>query len=308
MTKNRLKVDFVDFHGINKNDNPFIKLLSQSYNVEISDRPDILFFGSGGHLNRLYTCKKIFYTNETLDPNWNETDYALTYHHMDDDRQLRLPYYVFGTPGTWRNLIKSEKEIEQLIKFPRQFCSAVISNANPKRTQERIQFFNQLSKHQHVASGGSFKNNVGTIGSGPQGKIDFIKKYQFNIAFENKSLPGYITEKLTDAMLARCIPLYWGCKRVGEEFNKKSFLCKSDYLDDQSFIEHILNVYDSRKLYESIISEPYLINNQPNIFYNESRLMNFFYKIIDSDKMPISRKKKWLSLGRWKLAKRDYFY
>lgn len=306
--KKRLKIDFVDFHGINKNDNPFTKVLSKTFDLEISDRPDLLIFGSGGHMHRLYTCKKVFHTNETIDPNWNQTDYALTYHYSNDPRQLRLPYYVWGTPGTWQDLIKTEQEIEQLLKSKRGFCSAVISNGNLKRTKERVNFFNTLSQSKDVASGGSFKNNTGPIGSGPLGKINFIKNYKFNIAFENKSLPGYVTEKLTDAMLARCIPLYWGCERVGEEFNKKSFLCRNDFDSDQSFTEHILRVHDDESLFEKILREPYLKNNQPNIYYDENRITDFFLKLLDDEKKPVSRQKKWISFGRWQLNKRDYFY
>jgi hypothetical protein len=306
--KQRLKIDFVDFHGIDKNNNPFTKVLSKTFDLTISDRPDLLIFGSGGHMHRLYTCKKVFHTNETIDPDWAQTDYALTYHYNNDARQLRLPYYVWGTPGTWQDLIKSEKEIDEILKLKRGFCSAVISNGNPKRTKERVNFFNALHQLKPVASGGSFKNNVGEIGLGPFGKIDFIKNYKFNIAFENKSLPGYVTEKLTDAMLARSIPLYWGCERVDEEFNKKSFLCRNDFASDESFIEHIFKVHEDKFLFEQILREPYFTGNQPNLYYNEDRISDFFLKLLNDDKKPVSRRKKILSLGRWQLTKRDYFY
>lgn len=306
--KKKLKIDFVGLYGIDKNHNRFTDILSKNFELEISDRPDLLFYGQSNHMHRLYTCKKLFYTNETIDPDWNETDYAITYHHLDDRRHLRLPYYVWGTPGTWQNLIKSEQEIEKILKLKREFCSAVISNANPKRTKERVNFFNKLATYENVASGGSFKNNIGQIGNGPEGKIDFIKNYKFNIAYENKLLPGYITEKLTDAMLARSVPLYWGCKRVGEEFNKKSFLCRHDFSSDEAFIEHILAVHQDHELYEKILREPYLIDNKPNVYYDENRVSEFLSKVLDDDKKPISRNKKIFSFGRWKLTKRDYFY
>jgi alpha(1,3/1,4) fucosyltransferase len=308
MMKKKIKIDFVGFYGINKNNNTFTNILSKEFDVEISDRPDLLFFGQSNHMHKLYTCKKLFYTNETIDPDWNETDYAITYHYLTDSRHLRVPYYALGTPGVWQNLIKSDQEVDQLLKLKRNFCSAVISNGNPRRTKERINFFNKLSEYGEIGSGGSFKNNTGPIVDGPQGKIDFIKNYKFNIAFENKLLPGYVTEKLTDAMVARTIPLYWGCERVGEEFNKKSFLCRNDFESDVAFIEYILKVHNDDALFEKILREPYLINNQPNIYFNQSRISDFLLKVIDDDKQPISRNKKIFSFGRWKLTKRDYFY
>jgi alpha(1,3/1,4) fucosyltransferase len=306
--KRKLKLDFVDFYDVNKNDNHFTRILSKYFDIEINSRPDIVIFSGSGHVHKLYTCKKVFYTNESLDPNWNEADYAITYHYSDKKNQLRLPYYAWGTPGSWQDLIKSDSEIDQLLSAKRKFCSAVISNSNPRRTKERLDFFNTLHETEFVASGGGYKNNVGEIGKSLQDKINFIKNYKFNIAYENKLLPGYVTEKLTDAMLARCIPLYWGCERVGEEFNKKSFLCRNDFLSQEAFVDYIMEVHHDDSLYESIIKEPYFINNQPNIYYDQNRIINFFEKILDDNQPPISRKKSLFSFGRWKLAKRDHFY
>jgi len=76
-------------------------------------------------------------------------------------------------------------------------------------------------------------------------------------------------------MWARCIPIYWGNERVGEEFNKNSMLCRNDYPDDESFIQRILEVDSNDELYRSILNEPYFINNEPNIYFNEDRLLNF---------------------------------
>ncbi len=306
--KRKLKLDFVDFYDVNKNDNHFTRTLSKFFDIEINSRPDIVIFSGSGHVHKLYTCKKVFYSNESLDPNWNEADYAITYHYGDHAKQLRLPYYTWGTPGSWRDLIKSDSEIDQILSQKRRFCSAVISNANPRRTKERIQFFNALNATEFVASGGSYNNNVGEIGKSLQDKINFIQNYKFNVAYENKSLPGYVTEKLTDAMLARCIPLYWGCDRVGEEFNKKSFLCRNDFSSQEAFIDRIIEVHHDDSLYESILKEPYFINNQPNIYYDNDRIVNFFQKILDDNHQPVSRKKSFFSFGRWKLTKRDHFY
>lgn len=306
--KRKLKLDFVDFYDVNKNDNFFTRILSKSFDIEINSRPDVVMFSGSGHVHKLYTCKKVFYSNESLDPNWNEADYAITYHYSNNKNQLRLPYYTWGTPGSWRDLIKSDSEIDQILSSKRKFCSAVISNANPRRTKERIEFFDALHQVEAVASGGSYKNNIGEIGKSTQDKINFIKNYKFNIAYENKLLPGYVTEKLTDAMLARCIPIYWGSNEVGEEFNKKSFLCRNDFSSQQAFINRIMEVHHNDSLYESILKEPYFINNQPNIYYNDDRIINFFHQILDDDSPPISRKRSFFSVGRWKLTKRDHYY
>lgn len=307
MSKPRLKLDFTDFNGLNKADNWFTRILARDFEIEITDRPDLLIFQDGGHLNRLYTCKKLFWTGESLFPDWSRTDYAMTCHYIDDPRHLRFPYYVWGSEATAQDLIKQPGEADRIVGTRKKFCSAVVSNANPRRTSERIEFFKKLNAVKEIGSGGRFMNNVGNIGLGGQAKHRFISQYKFNLCYENKSLPGYTTEKLSEAMWARCIPIYWGNVRVGEEFNTKSMLYRNDYPDDESFIAHILEVDANDDLYRAILSEPYFHDNVPNEYFSEDRLLAFFHRILDDDKKPVSQEKKIWHLGRWKMAKRQHF-
>lgn len=41
-------------------------------------------------------------------------------------------------------------------------------------------------------------------------KIRTLRAYRFNLCFENCDRDGYITEKLLQALIAGCVPLYWG--------------------------------------------------------------------------------------------------
>jgi len=46
-------------------------------------------------------------------------------------------------------------------------------------------------------------------------KRDVLSRYKFTIAFENsKDIPGYVTEKIIDPMLAGSIPVYWGAPNI----------------------------------------------------------------------------------------------
>jgi len=304
--RQKLKIDFTDFNGINKADNWFTRLLSKDFQIEISDRPDLLIFQDGGHLNRLYSCKKLFWTGESLFPDWKRTDYAMTCHYIDDPRHFRFPFYVWGAEAKAEDLIKKPGEAEEIIRQNRKFCSTVISNGNLKRAGERIKFFKKLTAHKTVDSGGRFMNNVGDIGPGGQAKHRFIRNYKFNLCFENKSMPGYTTEKLTEAMWARCIPIYWGNERVGEEFNKLSMLYRNDYASDEEFIEKILEVDSDKDLYRKFLLQPYFLENKPNIHYNENRLLEFFHRILDDQSIPISKRRTFSLTGRWTLAKRQH--
>ena len=58
-------------------------------------------------------------------------------------------------------------------------------------------------------------------------KIEFLRAYKFVIAFENGLSPGYNTEKLTHAMEADSMPIYWGDPEIGwgimPEFRGKGY-------------------------------------------------------------------------------------
>ena len=67
--KRTIKIKFVDFWGdFNVKDNFITRTLSQKYNVELSDNPDYLFFGTFGHRHLDYSCVKIMFIGESINP------------------------------------------------------------------------------------------------------------------------------------------------------------------------------------------------------------------------------------------------
>jgi hypothetical protein len=57
-----------------------------------------------------------------------------------------------------------------------------------------------------------------------------LRAYKFVVAFENSSAPGYNTEKLTHAIEADSMPIYWGDPEIGRSFNPGRFIDAHDYL------------------------------------------------------------------------------
>jgi hypothetical protein len=304
ITKPTIKLDFTDFGGINKENNWLSRILQKHFRIVISDKPDLLIFQEGGHLNRLYNCRKLFISGESNLPDWSRTDYALTCHYLNDPRQLRYPYYVWGSEATANDLVKSEEETTRILKQKKKFCSALISNCNPRRTKKRIEFFKKLHARKKLESGGRYMNNIGgqlPIANGV--KLAFYKPCKFHFCYENKEVDGYTTEKIVDAMFARCVPIYWGNPRINEEFNTKSMLCRYDYPDDETFIDEIIEVDCNNDLYQKIVEQPYFNQNTPNEFFSETRLINFINTILDDRSKPVSQKRRFWQFGRFRLAK-----
>ena len=118
------------------------------------------------------------------------------------------------------------------LPIPPRFCNFVFSNP----VGFRESFFSALRRYKHVDAPGKSMNNRPSFDSEFANenrwirKRRFLSQYKFTIAFENDSKLGYNTEKLTDAMLAGSIPIYFGNPEVGRHFNTRSFINAHDYL------------------------------------------------------------------------------
>ena len=254
-----LKIQFVDFWpGFNNFDNYFYKVLRTKYNLQISDKPDILIYSCFGTKFKEFDCIKVFYTGENKRADFTECDFAIGFDYVDNDRYLRLPLYILYMTKykAYGNIQRqrTEKKARELWSSKSKFCCMVVSNPD---APERLSLFTNLSNYKTVDSGGVVLNNVG----GPVAdKMEFIKDYRFVIAFENASYPGYTTEKILEPFLAGCIPLYWGNPLIEKDFNKKSFLNLDNNVTEAEFIKNIIEIDTNETKAISMLAEPILAN------------------------------------------------
>ena len=199
--KQIIKIDFVDFwDGFDKTDNFLWKLLSECYDLIISQNPDFVIFSNYGTKFYFYKCVRIFYSRENERPDFNICDYAITSDYINRKNHYTFP--VFGSRYVKGALLGGTANAAEFLKR-KKFCCLVISNGKAKK---RIDFFEKLSHaYKQVDSGGRYMNNIGYA---VDDKIEFLKKYKFVIAFENSKHSGYATEKLYDGLVAGCIPIY----------------------------------------------------------------------------------------------------
>ena len=273
--KKILKINFTDFWSdFNKKDNLFWNLLSQNYDLKLSDTPDILFYSYFGRDFTKYKCVRVFFQGENFRPNFKECDYAFSFDYMPENkRNYRLPLYAFYDDVKKLTL---PKDPELIFQTKSKFCAFVVSN---KYATKRIKFFNKLSKYKKVDSGGRYLNNIG----GPiKNKGQFISEYKFTIAFENSSYPGYTTEKIFEPMLVNSIPIYWGNPVVNKDFNTKSFINVHDFKNEDEVISKIIEIDNNDELYKNMISEPFFKNNEVNDFVNETNIETNLLEIVEN--------------------------
>jgi|TARA_B110000261_G_scaffold35677_1_gene41373 hypothetical protein len=273
--KTKLKIKFVDFYdGFIWNGHCLYKYLNQHFELELSDTPDLIIYSCYGTEFLKYSCPRIFYTAENIRPDYRFCDFAVSFDYNNNQNHFRMPLYSIYF--TNQNLTKG-RDPKALLNKKTGFCSFVVSNA--KESEERINFFHELSKYKQVASGGKYANNVG----GPvANKRDFISKYLFNIAFENSSFPGYTTEKIAEPWVEGCIPIYWGDPEVTRDINPDCFINMHDFDCFDTAIVYIKEVDASPELQTKYLSAPFFRNNEvPDHLKDEVIAKNLKY-FIDS--------------------------
>lgn len=62
-------------------------------------------------------------------------------------------------------------------------------------------------------------NYKGEIVENGNCKLPGLERYRYSLVLENSSQMNYWTEKLADALLAWCVPVYWGCPNIGDFFD-----------------------------------------------------------------------------------------
>lgn len=98
--------------------------------------------------------------------------------------------------------------------------SVISSNkAFTKGHRARLEFVAKLQDH--------FGPDLEVFGRGINevaDKWEAIADFEYHICLENSAVPDYWTEKLSDAYLALCYPIYHGCPNLGDYFAPDSFL------------------------------------------------------------------------------------
>jgi hypothetical protein len=276
------------WQNFNPKNNWFNEMFEEYYgqdDIEFSlnnSNADIVLSSVFGNPKFSAASKQIFYTGETRKDGYSENQILLGFDETNIDKKIfRLPhwYLYINWWGDKFNLLSgaaydldvdklskplTEQEVSQIMSREK-FCSIVSSNNIANRFDTTLALA-QIDKVD--AFGSQFGNRF------EQDKLDLISNYKFNICFENTLDPGYVTEKLLEAKIAGCIPIYWGDKKSEVDFNKKCFINYADFESVNDLATYINKLYSSKDAMEEIIAEP-LFNSPPSL----AELYEFFDKV-----------------------------
>jgi len=278
-----LKLGFIDTFGTVPDF--FISLLSEEFDIIRDDiNPDYLFFcdENFGQQNHFFNDKntiKIFFTGENRRYFNYACHFALTSDHDDNFRHFRFPGYATHLNYFMHNGTNKFHSIEELKKIKilnnslkKYFCSFIVRNG---QCSERNNMFHLLSKYKKIDSAGSLFNNMNYIvGPNVSDKINFLSERKFSLVYENSSYPGWVTEKLPDALMAGTIPIYWGSPTVALDFNTKAFISRHDFDSDEEMINRIIELDNDDDQYNEMLSQPMF--TEPNKFLDLQRFVCWF--------------------------------
>jgi GR25 family glycosyltransferase involved in LPS biosynthesis len=258
----RLKVWFTDFwfpstvEQIRESD--LYLLLSKRFSLELDAKhPDVLFYGSKRYNFQRYRCLRIAITYlEPYVPRLMECDFSISVLSEIPGRNYYFPTFMFGDVA--KDLLSLSEQKSSRFESKQEFCNFVYNN---KKCVERNTFFKLLSHYKFVhAPGRVFRNTQGLISRRDKdfmaAAISYKGRFKFTIAFENRSLKNYVSEKIVHAFQCRSLPIYWGAPNISDYFNTKAFINCHDYPDFETVIRHIREVDENEELYRSYMEAP----------------------------------------------------
>lgn len=150
-------------------------------------------------------------------------------------------WYPFG--GCW--IYPDDRKIYEKTKL-------VSIIASPKKTTE-----GHLLRHQAIER---FSDRIdGVFNSstylGPQ-KINALKEYAYSIVIENERSDDFFTEKIIDCFVTGTIPIYWGCRNIGNYFDRLGFHIFND-LDELGWLLDTISI----KSYNNRLGEMAILSN-----------------------------------------------
>jgi hypothetical protein len=163
----------------------------------------------------MFACeepKRLCITEQLITQN---CDFAIGYVTDKGATSVRMPNWYFYWDFLDNEMIQEpEKTMEGRKKWA-CFIARMDHGNTRQRLVKTLQVVIKTDCPGKVANNmPSVEQVTGIRGDGNRAKLTFIKGYVFNLCPENDSIPGYSTEKIMQAVMAGCIPIYWGHSHV----------------------------------------------------------------------------------------------
>ena len=234
------------------------------------------FFGPVGtpfFIKRQFEGKKVFYTGEDVehpgtqlalyygDYCLDHTDLSLGFGQVQHARYLRFPYWILTTFSPEDDAAAIRERIRQINEshFEKSRECVLINKHDPAGTRELV--YNGVKDILDVKLAGQWRNNTRELWDDfGNDKEAYLRTFKFNICAENNNTEYYVTEKIFDAFIAGCIPLYYGALNDPEPglINREAVIFWNKEGNNAENREKIRELKNNESFYREFISRPKL--------------------------------------------------
>ena len=87
-------------------------------------------------------------------------------------------------------------------------------------------------------------------------KKDYLDQFKYTICPENCDYDGYVTEKLFQALISGCVPLYWGSSNKPEpEVINQDLILFFDKSNPKGLVEKIKELETNSQAFEKLVCQ-----------------------------------------------------
>ena len=175
----------------------------------------------------------------TVDPN---SDVPMSYLNGSENRIHSISYIY--TP-------KSDEITIWRVLHVQANCGTGVSTdrMNLLRALMRRGLVDSMGRCEHTVDYNATAGMIYVPG-GKQAKNELMRRYAFVTAFENSYYPGYVSEKLLDALASGTLPIYLGAPNVWSMLPRDSLLNANDFPTYDALADHIEYLIESRAAYD----------------------------------------------------------
>ena len=225
-------------------------------------------------IKRQFEGKKVFYTGEDVehpgtqlalyygDYCLDHTDLSLGFGQVQHARYLRFPYWILTTFSPEDDAAAIRERIRQINEshFEKSRECVLINKHDPAGTRELV--YNGVKDILDVKLAGQWRNNTRELWDDfGNDKEAYLRTFKFNICAENNNTKDYVTEKIFDAFMADCIPLYYGALNDPEPglINREAVIFWNKEGNNAENREKIRELKNNESFYREFISRPKLL-------------------------------------------------
>ena len=224
-------------------------------------------------IKRQFEGKKVFYTGEDVehpgtqlalyygDYCLDHTDLSLGFGQVQHARYLRFPYWILTTFSPEDDAAAIKEKIKKINEshFEKSRECVLINKHDPAGTRELV--YNGVKDILDVKLAGQWRNNTRELWDDfGNDKEAYLRTFKFNICAENNNTKDYVTEKIFDAFMADCIPLYYGALNDPEPglINREAVIFWNKEGNNAENREKIRELKQNESLYQEFMSRPKL--------------------------------------------------